>query len=90
MRITQGVIGSAAISILALMTPSSITVAQDSLSLPAQKQTVSTESAEIAFYETGNPDGRPVLFVHGMPVLVLHLAQRVARHGPGRLPPDRR
>lgn len=41
--------------------------AQDSFDRPAQLETVTTSDAEIAYYEVGNPDGRPVVFVHGLP-----------------------
>lgn len=42
-------------------------LAQENLDLPAETRTVTTNTAEIAYYETGNPDGQPVVFVHGLP-----------------------
>lgn len=35
--------------------------------LPSPLESVETGSAEIAYYEMGNPRGAPVLFVHGLP-----------------------
>ncbi|MGK7755173.1 haloalkane dehalogenase [Roseovarius sp. C03] len=47
--------------------PSGPAIAQVSLERPAEVQTIATDTAEIAFYEMGNPDGQPVVFVHGLP-----------------------
>ncbi|MCV3270065.1 haloalkane dehalogenase [Roseobacter sinensis] len=43
------------------------TLAQQSLDRPAEIQIVKTANAEIAYYEIGNPEGKPVVFVHGLP-----------------------
>ncbi|NSX53752.1 haloalkane dehalogenase [Sulfitobacter sp. 1151] len=37
------------------------------LDLPAPLQSAETQRATISYYETGDPAGRPVLFVHGLP-----------------------
>ncbi len=41
--------------------------AQGAASLPAEKRIVETASATIAYVETGDPDGRALVFVHGLP-----------------------
>lgn len=37
------------------------------LDLPSPKQSIDTPTAKISYYETGDPNGAPILFVHGLP-----------------------
>ena len=37
------------------------------LELPAPKLTVDVDGATVSYYEAGDPDGAPVVFVHGLP-----------------------
>jgi haloalkane dehalogenase len=62
-----GALFAAALSAALLATLSAgPAIAQDP-GLPAERQAIRTERAEIAYYETGDPRGAPVLFVHGLP-----------------------
>ncbi len=52
------------IALAAALVSNSISAADD---LPAQKLAVPIDGAEVAYYEAGDPDGQPVVFVHGLP-----------------------